>query len=179
MFSRSQILSFAVTIVLAASASAQTPPGGGSQLPPDRGGPPSGAPQGNVPGNPGAVPQDQMMDPYATDKDFVRSAAESSATQVHLGKIAQDKASSDAVKELGKRMVEAHTHTSEQLKQAADALDLQAPAEPPRKAKKAEEKLVKLSGADFDRAYAKMAADEQKQTVKQFEREAKTEKSRA
>jgi predicted outer membrane protein len=47
------------------------------------------------------------MDPYATDKDFVKSAAESSATEVHLGKIAQDKASSDAVKELGKHMVEA------------------------------------------------------------------------
>jgi predicted outer membrane protein len=47
------------------------------------------------------------------------------------------------------------------------------PTEPPRKAKKAEGKLAKLSGADFDRAYAKMAADEQKQTVKEFEHEAK------
>jgi putative membrane protein len=62
------------------------------------------------------------------------------------------------------------------LKQAAVALNIQVPAEPPRKAKKAEDKLTKLSGADFDRAYAKMAADEQKQTVKQFEREAKNGK---
>ena len=95
---------------------------------------------------------------------------------MQLGNLAQDKASSDAVKELGKRMVEAHTQTSEQLKQAAAALNIQVPAEPPRKAKKAEDKLAKLSGADFDRAYAKMAADEQKQTVKQFEREAKNGK---
>jgi len=113
------------------------------------------------------------MDPYATDKDFVRSVAESSAIEVHLGKIAQDKASSDAVKELGKHMVEAHTHTGEQLKQAAAAMNMQVSAEPPRKAKKAEDKLTKLSGPEFDRAYAKMAADEQKQAVKQFEREAK------
>jgi hypothetical protein len=42
--------------------------------------------------------------------------------------------------------------------------------------KKAEEKLAKLSGTDFDRAYAKMATDEQKRAVKQFEREAKNGK---
>ena len=93
---------------------------------------------------------------------------------MHLGKLAQEKASSDAVKELGKRMVEAHTQTSQQLKQAASALNIQVPSETPRKAKKAEEKLAKLAGTDFDRAYAKMAADEQKQAVKQFEREAKS-----
>jgi len=135
-----------------------------------------GTPRTDTAGNPGAVPQDQQMDPYGTDKDFVRSAAESSATEVHLGKLAQEKASSDAVKDLGKRMVEAHTQTSEQLKQAAAALKIQLTADPPRKAKKAEEKLAKLSGTDFDRTYAKMAADEEKQAVKQFEREAKNGK---
>jgi putative membrane protein len=59
------------------------------------------------------------------------------------------------------------------MREAAAALKIQIPAEPPKKAKKAEDKLAKLSGADFDRAYAKMAADEEKQTAKQFEREAK------
>ena len=178
MFSRSHILNLAASIVLAGSAWAQTqpPPGGGGQ--PPAGGPPTGTPQGTMPGgNPGAVPQVQQMDPYVADKDFVKNVAESSATEVQLGKLAQDKASSDAVKELGKRMVEAHTQTSQQLKQAAAALNIEVPAEPPRKAKKAEDKLAKLSGADFDRAYAKMAADEQKQAVKQFEREAKNGKA--
>jgi putative membrane protein len=175
MFNRSHIVSFALATVLASSAWAQTPPAGqGSQLPPDgRVGSPSGSPQGNIPVSPGAVPQDQMLDPYAMDKDFIKSVTESSATEVHLGKIAQDKASSDAVKELGKHMVEAHTNTGQQLKQAAAALNVQVSTEPPRKAMKAEDKLTKLSGADFDRAYIKLAADEQKQTAKQFEREAK------
>jgi putative membrane protein len=172
MFSRSDILSLAVAIVLPGSAWAQTP---GQSGPPT--GIPTGAPQGNTPGNPGAVPQDQQqIDPYITDKDFVRNVAESSATQVQLGKLAEDKASTDAVKELGKRMVEAHTQTSQQVKKAAAALNIQVPAEPPRKAKKAEDKLAKLSGTDFDRAYAKIAANEQKQAVKQFEREAKNGK---
>jgi putative membrane protein len=131
------------------------------------------APRDNTPGNPGAGLPEQQMDPYVTDKDFVKNAAESSATEVQLGRLAQDKASSEAVKEFGRRMVEAHTQTSQQLKLAGTALNLQLPAGPPRKAKKAEGKLSKLSGADFDRAYAKMAADEEKQTVKEFEHEAK------
>ncbi|HKE24583.1 MAG TPA: DUF4142 domain-containing protein [Bryobacteraceae bacterium] len=170
MFSRLHILGLSVAIVLAGSAWAQTQPppgGGGSQMPPDT---PTGAARG---GNPGIVPQDQQIDPYITDKVFVRSVAESSATEVQLGKLAQEKASSDAVRELGKRMAEAHAQTGEQLKQAGAALNIQVPSETPRKAKKAQDKLAKLSGPDFDRVYIKMAADEEKQAVKQFEREAK------
>ena len=180
MFSRSHILSLAAAIVLAGSVWAQTqpptqpPPGESGQTPPA--GTPAGTPRGGMAGNPGAVPQDLQIDPYMTDKEFVKNVTESSATEVHLGKLAQDKASSDAVKELGKQMVEAHTRTSQQLKQAAAALNIQVPAETPRKAKKAEDKLAKLSGSEFDRAYAKIAADEQKQAVKQFEREAKNGK---
>jgi putative membrane protein len=173
MFVRSHIVTCAVAIVLAGPGWAQMqqpqtqPPGG----------PPMGTPQTPMPGTAGAIPQNQQTDPYMTDKDFLRSAAESSATEVHLGKIAQDKASSDAIKNLGKQMVDANTQTAQQLQQAAAALKVQIPDTPPRKAKKAEEKLAKLSGADFDRAYAKMAADEQKQAVKEFEREAKNGKA--
>ena len=136
-------------------------------MPPDT---PPGAPRG---GNPGIVPQDQQIDPYVTDEAFVRSVAESSATEVQLGKLAQEKASSDAARELGKRMVEAHAQTGEQLKRACAALNIQVPSEPSGKARKAQDKLSKLSGPDFDRMYAKMAADEEKQAVKQYEREAK------
>ena len=172
MFSRSHIVTCVAALVPTGSGWAQMQP---PQQPPV--GPPMGAPQNPMPGTVGAVPQDQMADPYGADKDFVRSAVESSATEVHLGKIAQEKASSDAVKEFGKEMVEANTQTSQQLQQAATALKIQVSDDPPRKAKRDEEKLAKLSGADFDRAFAKMAADEQKQAVKQFEREAKNGKA--
>jgi len=177
MFMRSHTITLAAAMLVAglAGAQTQTPPGQTSPTPPDaRTGSPTTNPRENTPG---AIPQDQQqMDPYLTDKEFVKNVLESNATEVHLGKMAQDKASSDAVKELGKRMVEAHTETSQQLKKAADALNVPVPSEPTRKAKKAEDKLAKLSGADFDRAYAKMAAEEQKQAVKQYERESKNGK---
>ncbi|HXJ38930.1 MAG TPA: DUF4142 domain-containing protein [Bryobacteraceae bacterium] len=177
MLSGSHILNLTSALVFAGLALAQTPTpmgAGGQNVPPPANVPNGAAQSNNTPGNPGALPQDPQMDPYMGDKDFVRSAAELSATEVHLGKLAQEKGSSDAVKELGKQMVEANTHTGQQLKQAAAALSVQVTDEPPRKAKKAEDKLAKLSGSDFDRAYSKMAADEEKQVVKQFEREAKS-----
>jgi putative membrane protein len=171
MLRRSHILNFVAALVLASPALAQTGTTGQSGPPP--GGVPPGSQQANTPG---PVTQDQQTDPYVGDKDFVKNAAELSATEVHLGQLAQNKASSDAVKELGKKMVEANTQNGQQLKQAAAALKIQVSDDPPRKAKKAEDKLAKLSGGDFDHTYAKMAADEQKQAVKQFEREAKSGK---
>jgi putative membrane protein len=174
MFSRSHIVSLAAAFALTGSAWAQPP---GSSQPPTTGngsynGSSTGATRSNLPGDTGSGQPDQM-DPYFTDKEFVKNVAESTATEVELGKFAQDRASSDAVKQLGKQMIDADTQTGQQLKQAATALKIELSGEPPRKAKKAEDKLAKLSGSDFDRAYAKLAAEEQKQTVKQFEREAK------
>jgi len=176
MFSQSRLILLGAAIVLTASAIAQgQPPVAGQGAPPA--GSSAGAPQGTPPpSNPGGLQQpEQQMDPYITDKEFVRNVSESSATEVQIGKLAGEKSSSDAVKELGKQMVQAHTRNNQELKQAAAALKVQVSDEP-RKARKAEEKLAKLSGTEFDRAYAKMAADEQKQTVKQFEREAKSGK---
>jgi putative membrane protein len=173
MFTQSRALTLAIVLAGGAFAQMQTQP----QTQPGQSGPPAGVPQGGSTGNAGAVPQDQQVDPYGTDKDFIKNVSESSATEVEIGKLAADKASTDAVKGLGKQMVEAHTQTGQHLKEAAAALKVQVSDDPPRKAKKAEDKLAKLSGADFDRAYIKMAADEQKQTVKQFEREAKNGKA--
>jgi putative membrane protein len=166
MFSRSRFVKCIVALILAGPGWAQLQPGGQMQPP---GGPPMGAPQPPT----GTVPQNQQADPYSADKDFVRKAAEAGATEIHLGKIAQERGSSDAVKTLGKQMVQANTQTGEQLQQAAKDLKINLPSDPPRRAKKDEEKLTKLSGTDFDRAYTKMALDEQKQAVREFEREAK------
>ena len=178
MSTRLHILSWTAALVMAGSAWAQTDaqtqtPPGQSASPP---GLSTGAPQNTMPSSSAPVPQEAQGDPYMTDKEFVKSAAETSAIEVHLGKLAADKGSSDSVKQLGKRMVETHTQTGEQLNRAATALKLETPSDTPRKAKKAEDKLAKLSGNDFDRAYAKMAADEQKQAAKEFEREAKNGK---
>jgi putative membrane protein len=112
------------------------------------------------------------VDPIAADKDFVREAAQGSAAEVALGRMAQEKGSSDAVKEFGKRMVDDHSKAEEELRQVAQMAKLDVRSDMPKKAKKAQDKLSKLSGADFDRAYAKMMVSDHKEDIKAFEREA-------
>jgi predicted outer membrane protein len=48
--------------------------------------------------------------------DFVQTVAMSDMYEVEAGKIASEKGQSDAVKQFGQQMVEAHTQTTEQLK---------------------------------------------------------------
>jgi putative membrane protein len=117
-------------------------------------------------------PSDTVADPILADKDFLREAAQGSATEVALGRMAQEKGSSDAVKEFGKRMVDDHSKAAEELRQVAQMAKLDVRSDMPKKAKKAQDKLSKLSGGDFDRAYAKMMVSDHKEDIKAFEREA-------
>lgn len=136
------LLHVATGVMLAGSMFAQAPPGGSpSQTQP-------GMPQSTQPGMPGrpttpstfpdntdprAQDQRQMqVDRLAAGKAFVKDAAEGSAMEIELGKLAQKKASSDAVKDFGKRMVEDHTKASEELKRAAAKANIPVPADTSR-----------------------------------------------
>ena len=114
----------------------------------------------------------RSVDPIVADKDFLREAAQGSAAEVALGRMAQEKGSSDAVKEFGKRMVDDHSKAAAELRQVAQMAKLDVRSDMPKRAKKAQDKLSKLSGADFDRAYAKMMVSDHKEDIKAFEREA-------
>jgi putative membrane protein len=118
----------------------------------------------------GTTPVEDMV---LSDKAFVKKAAEETVTEVELGKLAQEKGSSDAVKQFGKRMVEDHARTSQDLSTAAAKVNVEVPSEMTRGGKKTHDKLAKLSGADFDRAYAKLMLNDQKNKVETFTQEAR------
>jgi putative membrane protein len=173
------VLNVAASALLAGPAWAQNPSQDPtSQVPQTSPGQPS--PPGSV-RTPSTFPsdttegraQEQVMDPLASARRFVKDAAEGSATDVALGKLAQEKGSSDAVKEFGKRMVDDHSKATEELKQAAGMVQIEVPSETPKKARKAHDKLSKLSGADFDREYTKMMVSDHKGDIKAFQREAR------
>jgi putative membrane protein len=178
MFVRSHILAIALATTFAGWGLGQVQP---QQQPGYPQPVPGGAPR-NPTDNPGAVPpltneNDRLSaDPLASDKTFVKDATEANAIAVELGKLAQEKGSSEAVKDFGKRMVETHTQADEELKQAAAKASIEVPTRAPRKIKKTEDKLAKLSGRDFDRAYTKIILSEHKDNVKAFEREAEAGK---
>jgi putative membrane protein len=113
----------------------------------------------------------------ANDASFVKQAAEGGMLEVAKGKLAAQKASHDAVKQFGQKMVDDHTKAGDELKSIASGKSISLPGDtptPPMQALLA--KMEKLEGAAFDRAYVDDQIRDHEKTVALFEREAKTGK---
>jgi putative membrane protein len=97
MCCRLHVACLSAAMVLIGSAFAQVPPRSPQPAPP-------GVPDGNhQPNYPGTVEgQQQPNDPLASDKAFVKRAVEGSIAEIELGKLAQEKSSTEAVKEVWK-----------------------------------------------------------------------------
>jgi putative membrane protein len=92
--------------------------------------------------------------------------------EVELGKLATQKAASDAVKQFGQKMVDDHSKANDQLKQVASKENITIPDSLDSKHQSRIEKLSKLSGPEFDKAYIKDQVKDHKQDVSEFKSEA-------
>ncbi|HEX5411271.1 MAG TPA: DUF4142 domain-containing protein [Terriglobia bacterium] len=112
-----------------------------------------------------------------TDQSFVKEAAEGGTAEVKLGKLAQEKGNTEAVKDFGKRMVTDHSKANEKLQDAASQANINVPQEQTSaKQQAAYERLSKLSGPAFDHAYARMMLRDHEKDVAAFRKEAKNGK---
>lgn len=120
--------------------------------------------------------QSKMSGTYIThsEREFLRKAAEGGEAEVQLGQLAQQKASSSAVKQFGERMVNDHTKANDQLKQVAGEEHVTLP-QAPSAAQKAEiQRLSKLEGTQFDDAYMKLMVKDHTKDVSEFRKASKT-----
>lgn len=108
----------------------------------------------------------------SSDRKFVMEAAHGGMAEVELGKMAAEKGSSDAVKQFGKRMADDHGKASDELKQFAQQKGITLPTDLDSKHRQLRDRLAKLNGADFDRAYANEMVKDHKKDVADFKREA-------
>jgi len=108
----------------------------------------------------------------AADKSFVEKAAVGGMAEVEMGKMAQQKGSSDQVKQFGSRMVEDHSKANDELKQIASSKGITLPTDLDAKHKSKMDKMQKLSGAQFDRAYMDDMVADHKQDVAEFKKQA-------
>jgi putative membrane protein len=90
--------------------------------------------------------------------------------------MAQQKASSDQVKQFGARMVDDHSKANDELKQIASAKGITLPTDLDAKHKAKMDKMQKLSGAQFDRAYMDDMLSDHKHDVADFKKEASSGK---
>ena len=106
------------------------------------------------------------------DHEFAMNAARGGLAEVQLGKLAEEKGSNPAVKKFGKRMVEDHSHANSQLKTVASQDHIALPSQPSAQDKGEYEKLAKMSGPEFDRAYARAMVRDHMKDISEFKTEA-------
>jgi putative membrane protein len=111
------------------------------------------------------------------DQQFVHEAALGGLMEVEVGKLAQQKSSSDAVKQFGQRLVQDHTKANDQLKEVAAKQGLSVPDTLDSKHQATVDKLSKLSGKAFDQAFIKDAVKDHEEDVKKFQKEAQNGKN--
>jgi putative membrane protein len=107
----------------------------------------------------------------SADSNFVKEAAQGGLMEVQLGKIAQEKATDDKVKQFGKRMEQDHSKVNDELKKLASDKGIQLSTELDKKHKSKVDKLSKLSGAKFDQQYMQDMISDHKADIKEFQRQ--------
>lgn len=127
---------------------------------------------GTTPNTPGISNDTTSMKTRADDKKFVRDAAMGGLTEVELGKLAAEKGSTDSVKQFGQKMVDDHTKANEELKQVASTESITIADSLDAKHQARVDKLSKLSGAAFDKAYMKDQVKDHQMDVSEFQNEA-------
>jgi len=106
----------------------------------------------------------------AADFKFAREAASGGLTEVTLGQLAAEKSTNPEVQQFGKRMVTDHGKANQDLRQIAIKNGATLPAEPLPMHQKEIDRLGKLSGAEFDKAYVALMVRDHKADVKEFKK---------
>ncbi len=109
-----------------------------------------------------------------TDKEFVMKASQGGMTEVQLGKVASDKGDSSQVKEFGARMVKDHTAANNELADLAQKKGIAVSPKLDSRHQAQVDKLSKLSGSAFDKAYVTNQVRAHETTVALFQQEAQS-----
>jgi putative membrane protein len=106
------------------------------------------------------------------DIEFVLDAAKGGMAEVELGKLAAQRAQNDEVKKFAQRMVDDHSKANDELKQIAQSKSIKLPEELDAKDKALMQRLEKMNGPAFDRAYMTAMLNDHQKDVSEFKREA-------
>src|SRR3954471_2797640 len=102
------------------------------------------------------------------DAAFAKEAAVGGMAEVELGNLGRERASSADVKQFADRMVTDHSKANDELKQWAQQKSVTLPSELDAKHKATRDRLGKLSGAAFDKAYMHEMLMDHQQDVAAF-----------
>jgi putative membrane protein len=106
------------------------------------------------------------------DKSFVKTAGDGNFAEAGLGKLAEQKAATPAVKEFGRWMATDHSFANKRL--AAELRPIDQTLEPTLTAqdRALKQKLDGLTGSQFDREYMQAQVQDHEKTIRAFQQEA-------
>ncbi|SOD81970.1 DUF4142 domain-containing protein [Spirosoma fluviale] len=109
--------------------------------------------------------------------EFAVKAANGGMMEVELGRLAQEKAQSQDVKDFGAMMVADHSKANDELKTIATTHNITLPTTLGEDEQKHVNDLAKLTGAEFDKKYVSMMVDDHKEDIDLFKEAADDEKA--
>jgi putative membrane protein len=110
------------------------------------------------------------------DESFYKKAAEAGMAEVDAGHMAQEKGSSQAVKDFAAMMVKDHTAANNKLMKIAAAKNIELPNGPGMMNKAREKKADMKSGESFDKDYIQSQIKAHEDTVALLQKEIDTGK---
>jgi putative membrane protein len=111
---------------------------------------------------------------FAADDAFVTKAVKGGMAEVELGKLAAEKGMAAEVKKFGQRMADDHSKAGDELKTLAQHKNITVPTEIDAKDKALRDRLIKLSGPAFDRAYMQAMVADHVKDVNEFKMESRS-----
>lgn len=106
------------------------------------------------------------------DSKFVMDAAKGGMMEVEMGRMASDHATNPEVKQFAQRMVTDHTKANDELKSVASQKGITLPTSIDASDKAKMDKMSKMSGDAFDKAYMDDMVKDHKKDVAEFRKEA-------
>jgi putative membrane protein len=106
------------------------------------------------------------------DASFYKKAAEGGIAEVQLGQLAQDKSSTQSVKDFGAMMIKDHSAANDKLKVIAEGKGIKLPTSPSVMQMASKTKLEVLNGNTFDKSYIKGMIEDHQEDIREFQQEA-------
>jgi putative membrane protein len=111
-------------------------------------------------------------DPNDIDHNFVSKAASGGMMEVELGKVAQQNAQNQRVKNFGAMMVRDHSKANQELISIASGKNYNIPASMNTEHQNMMEDMKKMSGAAFDEHYMNMMVSDHNKDIEEFRKQA-------
>ena len=107
----------------------------------------------------------------ASPRQFLEQAIRGDASEIMLGRIAERRADSPSVREFGRTLLRDHSKAQAQAVAVAQRLGMRVPERPAAKALDERDRLLQLSGEQFDREFVRFMVKDHRNDIADFRQE--------